>query len=141
VQTRLQIDLLAAVGVFLLDQGSKRMVYSRLGDRCICWEPLFRIRRVIHLKEFYKRGSGRALLTLIWSATLALTLVLHGRGLWFQSQYAGLGVALALGGAAGNLLDILRWRYVVDFVDLGWWPVFNLADLGIVTGLALALWA
>jgi len=49
------------------------------------------------------------------------------------------GLGMALGGAAGNLRDILRHRYIVDFIDLGWWPVFNLADVAIVGGLILAL--
>ena len=56
----------------------------------------------------------------------------------FTILWGAIGLALALAGAAGNLVDILRWRYVVDFVDLGWWPVFNLADVGIVGGLLLA---
>jgi signal peptidase II len=46
------------------------------------------------------------------------------------------GLGLALGGAAGNVLDWIRRGAVVDFVDLGWWPVFNLADGGIVVGIA-----
>ncbi|MCD6498604.1 MAG: signal peptidase II [Deltaproteobacteria bacterium] len=45
-----------------------------------------------------------------------------------------------LGGAVGNLLDRLRWHYVVDFVD--WhryikWPTFNLADVAITVGVIL----
>jgi signal peptidase II len=47
---------------------------------------------------------------------------------------------LALGGAAGNLRDILRRHYILDFIDLRWWPVFNLADVSIVAGLLLAFW-
>jgi signal peptidase II len=39
------------------------------------------------------------------------------------------------------LLDVLRRRHVVDFIDLGWWPVFNVADVGIVGGLVLAFGA
>ena len=57
-------------------------------------------------------------------------------------------LALVVGGAAGNLLDRLRTSQgVVDFIDVGIGPhrfyVFNLADMGVVTGallLALALW-
>ena len=45
------------------------------------------------------------------------------------------GLGVALGGAAGNLFEIVRYRAVTDFVDLGWWPVFNVADVCIVTGL------
>mgnify|MGYP000874263778 FL=1 len=41
---------------------------------------------------------------------------------------------LITAGAIGNLLDRLRLNYVVDFLDLGWWPVFNVADMAIVCG-------
>jgi signal peptidase II len=42
-----------------------------------------------------------------------------------------------LGGALGNLVDRVRLGHVVDFIDLGWWPVFNLADSAVVLGVAL----
>jgi signal peptidase II len=51
-----------------------------------------------------------------------------------------LGLGAALGGAAGNLLDVVRRRSIVDFIDLGWWPTFNLADVAILAGLAAAFW-
>jgi signal peptidase II len=44
---------------------------------------------------------------------------------------------LLLAGAAGNLIDRLAYGYVVDFLDLGWFPVFNLADAAVVVGAAL----
>jgi len=65
---------------------------------------------------------------------------LHSSGRWFQSRLSLIGLGLALGGAAGNLLDIWRLKSVIDFVDFGWWPAFNLADVGIVGGLLLAFW-
>jgi signal peptidase II len=46
-------------------------------------------------------------------------------------------LGLILGGALGNLLDRIRLGYVVDFIDLRWWPVFNLADSAIVVGVCL----
>ncbi len=46
-------------------------------------------------------------------------------------------VGLLLGGALGNLVDRLRMGEVVDFIDVGPWPVFNLADSSIVVGMAL----
>lgn len=45
-----------------------------------------------------------------------------------------LPLALILGGAAGNLIDRLRFGYVVDFIDLHFWPVFNIADSCITIG-------
>lgn len=46
---------------------------------------------------------------------------------------------LITAGAIGNLLDRLRLNYVVDFFDLGWWPVFNIADMAIVCGAILLI--
>jgi signal peptidase II len=47
-----------------------------------------------------------------------------------------IGLSLVLGGAIGNLIDRVRLGYVVDFIDLRWWPVFNVADSAIVVGVA-----
>ena len=49
------------------------------------------------------------------------------------------GVAVALGGATGNLLDRLLRGHIVDFIEIGLWPIFNVADVGIVAGLGLTL--
>jgi signal peptidase II len=48
-----------------------------------------------------------------------------------------LALALALGGAVGNLLDRIRFGHVVDFIDLLVWPVFNVADMAIIAGVVL----
>ena len=48
--------------------------------------------------------------------------------------------ALVIGGALGNLYDRLAYGYVVDFLDLRVWPVFNLADSFVCIGVFLAAW-
>ncbi|MBB1038691.1 signal peptidase II, partial [Dietzia natronolimnaea] len=64
---------------------------------------------------------------------------------WFSrrvhSRWWAWGLGLILGGAAGNLVDrylrspgVLR-GHVVDFVSVGWWPVFNVADSSLVVGV------
>lgn len=55
------------------------------------------------------------------------------------------GLPLALGGAIGNLIDRVRYGWVVDFIDFYWkgsqnemhWPTFNVADVAIVVGVGL----
>jgi signal peptidase II len=132
--------LTSASMLLLLDQWSKRLVARSLPDRPVAWGSVLTIRHVVHRKAAYQRHGARAVLVVTWIAALLAAIVLHRSGEWFHGQAALVGLGLALGGGAGNLLDVLRHRHVVDFIDLGWWPVFNVADVGIVAGLALAFW-
>ena len=50
-----------------------------------------------------------------------------------------LSIGLQLGGALGNLLDRVTVGAVVDFIDVGWWPIFNLADSSIVVGMTILI--
>ena len=61
-----------------------------------------------------------------------------GRRPHFDRLY-WLGLSLILGGAVGNLIDRLRFGYVIDFLDFRVWPVFNLADSCITIGVVLIL--
>ena len=131
--------LLSGTALLLLDQQSKRLVRSQAQAQPIAFGPLLQIRRVAAHRTIYSSATGRIALSLTWLAALVSALILQRSGSWFQSHLALVGLGLALGGAAGNLLDVLRHRYIVDFIDLGWWPVFNLADVAIVGGLILAL--
>ena len=58
----------------------------------------------------------------------------------FKNTFRGTSLAawsLVLAGALGNLYDRLRYGYVVDFLDLRVWPVFNVADVSICLGAFL----
>ena len=48
-------------------------------------------------------------------------------------------LGLLIGGSAGNLVDRIRLGHVTDFIDLEYWPAFNLADTFIVTGVAVLM--
>lgn len=54
---------------------------------------------------------------------------------------AAMAIGLIVGGALGNLLDRVRLGYVVDFIAIGIWPKFNLADTIITVGIGLLLWS
>jgi signal peptidase II len=60
---------------------------------------------------------------------------------WARRRHAGwpehAGFALVCAGALGNLIDRVARGYVVDFVHVRFWPVFNLADALVVAGIAL----
>ena len=44
-----------------------------------------------------------------------------------------------LAGATSNIIDRIRFKCVIDFIDLKFWPVFNLADIFIAIGIAMLL--
>ncbi|MDX6635133.1 MAG: signal peptidase [Solirubrobacterales bacterium] len=77
-------------------------------------------------------GVGLVLVTL---AALALIAYVFGR----DPERRGMWVAVGLlaGGALGNLIDRLAAGEVTDYIDLGSWPPFNLADIAITVGVVL----
>jgi len=121
-----------AAAVLILDQWSKRIV---LRSPAASGLPGLRLT----LNGRWGLVPAPALIAL-WGVTAA-GVVLAVRSGPFGVPVAELGLAGALGGAAGNLLDRLRRGVVVDFVALWRWPPFNLADAAIVTGVGLALLA
>lgn len=74
-------------------------------------------------------------------ALLAVVALLFAYHRMQREILVGAAFALALGGALGNLLDRLRWGYVVDFFDarIIHWPIFNIADSAITFGILLLL--
>jgi signal peptidase II len=83
-----------------------------------------------------------------WIAVLALVVVgtLVFTGATARSRFGAFAIGLVAGGALGNLTDrafrdgaggFMSGR-VVDFIDLQWWPVWNIADAGVSVG-AVAL--
>ena len=56
---------------------------------------------------------------------------------WLDSMLTRFGLGLMLGGTLGNLIDRLRFGYVTDFIDFGYWPAFNVADSAITVGVII----
>lgn len=56
------------------------------------------------------------------------------------SRLANVALAMIAAGAVGNLIDRVTVGTVTDFFDLGWFPVFNVADIALDVGVALLVW-
>ena len=86
-------------------------------------------------------SGRRLLLTLLPIAALGLLLFLYFRRL-YAHPLTDFALPLIMGGALGNLVDRVRFRAVVDFLDVYWgdwhWPAFNVADSAIFVGAVLA---
>jgi signal peptidase II len=144
------IGLLVALLVFLIDQGAKYYVTGPLGlnyrDAVYNVLPFFDLRFVQNI------GVSLGLLpadgaTMRWLLVL-LTATIAAGVLWWMIRERKLGDVIALGmvlgGAIGNILDRIRFGYVVDFADLHfgtWRPflVFNVADAAITIGVLILL--
>jgi signal peptidase II len=96
----------------------------------------------------YSENAGVAFGLLQGSSTLMLiaaafgTLVLIGAFVWMNRSSVGVLVAggLIAGGAIGNLVDRIRLGHVRDFIAVGPWPTFNVADSAITIGVLVAVW-
>ena len=138
--------LLIAVIVIVLDQLTKLLVRTNLAIRetwmPIDWlEPYFRF---IHWKNtgvaFGLFPGMGWIFTLIGLIVILLIIFLY-KPVVYGSKFWPVALGLQLGGAIGNLLDRINpdVGYVVDFIWIGNFPVFNLADMAIVFGALIML--
>jgi signal peptidase II len=131
----LQLLLIAAAGL-AVDQLTKAVVARRVVARPVSLGPFVHLRVTNHTAG--NRHVTRVMI-IVWTLAAASILLVVGQQLYFDSTLARVGLGMALGGAAGNLLDRIRRGRIVDFIEIGFWPVFNVADIAIVVGLPLAL--
>ena len=132
--------VLAAV-VLLLDQSSKSLIVAWL-DWGESW-PAEGFLRFTHA-----RNTGTAFSLFQGHSNILSIVAVFAVGilLWVyattgaRSFVLRLALGLQLGGALGNLLDRLQQGYVTDFIDVGWWPIFNVADSAISIGIVLMVW-
>ncbi len=133
---------LIAVFAAALDQMAKWAVVSRLS----LGSPVSVIGGVVDLTLVHNPGgafgtfqSSTVLLTVI-ALAVAVAIVLLVRRPANFSNLAGTALGLLLGGAVGNLIDRLRFHYVIDFIDFHVWPVFNVSDIAIAIAMMLLAW-
>ena len=135
-----RILLGTVIGAFILDQVSKRIITAWL-DLGESWpsEGFFRIT--------YGTNSGTAFGLFPNHTTLLIVVSLVAIGFLFYfyrahampSLVLRFAIGLQLGGAFGNLIDRVLNGKVVDFIDVGPWPIFNLADSSIVVGIFILI--
>jgi len=128
------------VTVLVLDQLSKLWVAGSLtvGES----KPI--IDGILNLTYVHNRGAAFSILQgQYWffiSMALLVSIILIIYNLKYSPvRWLQYSTALIVGGSIGNVID--RWFYgsVRDFISIGWFPVFNVADMAIVTGGALVM--
>jgi signal peptidase II len=130
------VFFLVAVAVVALDQLTKFIVRSALSlGESFPEEGFFRITHVENTGAAFGILKGQtAFLTLTTFFGLAAILLYY---LYPPLEHGILRIALGLqlGGAVGNLSDRVTMGKVTDFIDVGPWPSFNVADSSIVIGV------
>jgi signal peptidase II len=123
----------------LLDQITKSWAVARLTDGRVI-DVVGSLRFNLSFNSGMAFGRGQGLGPVIGVVALVVVVVLLV-GLRVEGSRLGVvAVGLVVGGAAGNVVDRLfrgeAWfrGAVVDFIDLQWWPVFNIADIGVTVG-------
>lgn len=112
-----------------LGPGGDRAVVSLVGDWFLLEYSQNRGMAFGALGAWPSAATVLPALILIGVVVYVLRLGLHG---WWLA----IGAGLVVGGAVGNLLDRIRLGYVVDFISVGPWPNFNMADSAITVGVA-----
>jgi signal peptidase II len=128
---------LSLTSIFLADQVLKSVLLAGARvSRSTAVRSIVRIQPVHTDRTMAGRlGVGPVLLSLAWLGCLLTVLLVIPHAGHLDAVVPRVALGSALGGAAGNLFDVLVRRGVVDYVELGAWPAFNLADVAIVSGV------
>ncbi|MSQ40796.1 MAG: signal peptidase II [Dehalococcoidia bacterium] len=127
----------ALLSVFVADQATKGLVRLWMVEgEAIPAEGLLRLQYVVNRGSAFGLFQGQTLFLIVASVGGVVLLAFFYRRHAHLSLLLRLGVGLILGGALGNLVDRLLLGGVTDFIAVGWWPNFNLADSSILMGMA-----
>ena len=129
-----------ATATLVADQFTKYLIRENLaiGES---WprEGLFRITHGTNTGTAFGLFPDQTLLLTIASVVAIGFIIYFYRAHGGQTWLSGLNVGLLLGGAFGNLIDRVIAGRVTDFIDVGPWPIFNIADSAVVVGITLLI--
>jgi len=132
------VTILFTGTIVTLDQILKKLVEASLSVS----ESIPIVRNILHITYIRNTGilfgmfKGYNFLLIFISALAILGIIFY---MFFGSRnlYRHICLVLILSGAIGNLIDRFLRGYIVDFIDIRIWPVFNLADTAITIGIIL----
>lgn len=148
IRQRLLFLLWITSAVLILDQVTKHLVHTGMayGSAIPILPGFFDLTHVHNPGGAFGFLAGQGVwvrkLVFLFVSGLATLMILF---FYHRTPQAFLclrtGLALIFGGAVGNMVDRIRFGYVVDFFDVYWkgwhWPAFNVADSAICIGMAI----
>ena len=143
----LGLPLLIAAGVILLDQLTKHWALNNLQDENLHLFWTLQLNLTFNSGMAFSTGRGVGPIIGAVAIVVIIGLAVSARRAARDSKLAAVAAGLVIGGAIGNLLDRLfrddGWLHgsVVDFIDLQWFPIFNVADAAItIGGILFVVW-
>ena len=128
----------AAALVFILDRLTKYFIMGFLeSGRSIKVFDFFHITLVFNTGTAFGLFKDSNVFFILFSSAVVFLIALHALKYKGHDLVYCVALGLILGGAAGNLVDRIKFGSVVDFLDFRVWPVFNIADSAISIGVAL----
>jgi len=134
--------------IIALDQYTKLLVRQNLalGESWMPWASLAPYARILH---WYNTGvafglfQNGGIIFVLLPLVIVVGIIVYFQKIPNQDWALRLALSLQLGGAIGNLIDRLTIGHVTDFISVGNFPVFNVADSAITVGvivLILGVW-
>ncbi len=142
------IGILAIPLILSIDQFSKAIISSRLS----AGQSIPIIKNALHITFVKNSGAAFGLFknsTYFFIAISVIAVIMIGvillkvfrSGKFSENVSGNLGLILIMSGAIGNLIDRVSLRYVIDFIDVRVWPVFNIADSSITIGTVILIFS
>jgi signal peptidase II len=127
VKKRSYLFFLTAIVIVFIDQLTKQVIKKGL----------------LNIQYHLNSGSlwgifQNSAMILSWLSIIVVGVFLYNfEKIQKSNKIMQISSGLVVGGAIGNLIDRLLYKGVIDFISLGWWPSFNIADSCLVAGIAL----
>lgn len=143
-KAKIALCVFSAIAILIADQSSKLLISSRL----LAGQSIPIIYNILHITFVRNTGAAFGLfknstVLFISISVIAIWVILSilyrsmRKGEFFYNFMQNFSLVLIMSGAIGNLIDRIRLGYVIDFIDVRIWPVFNVADSSITIGTSI----
>lgn len=133
---------LLTILVIIMDQWSKHYIQDNMviGMSIPIIPDIFHLTYILNAGAAFGILENQRYLLIVVAAAMIGAVAFFYRQLALQPLLLRLGVGLLAGGAIGNGIDRINTGQVIDFFDFRIWPIFNVADVAIVTGVGCIIY-
>lgn len=136
---------LVAVLIVIADQLAKDWIKAHVALGETIWQSgIFYITRVQNTGAVWGSFRGNSTRFAVAACITAVVLIVYvlkfsNRIPFLDNLRGKIILGVILGGTVGNLVDRIRVGYVTDFIGMGWWPTYNIADSAMSIGVTLLI--